>query len=239
MIQLPELKKDTISMLNKYDSLNIFVKNFLLNKITESVEVPQSQIEGEINTLLVQYKIKDESELIKWLAKSNKTKDDLISQIVKPLKTKNYALSQFSNKIENRFLKTKDDLDQVVYLLIRSKNKNKARALYLQIKDDKNDFGELAKKYSEGPENLTRGIVGPVSLTKANPVLIKLLKSSKPDEINSPIFAGGWYLVTQLETIIKAKLDDNMRDMIAIELFNEWLNEEVANKINLSYKTEP
>ena len=77
MIQLPELKKDTISMLNKYDSLNIFVKNFLLNKITESVEVPQSQIEGEINTLLVQYKIKDESELIKWLAKSNKTKDDL------------------------------------------------------------------------------------------------------------------------------------------------------------------
>ena len=29
-----------------------------------------------------------------------------------------------------------------------------------------------------------------------------------------------------------------MRDMIAVELFNEWLNEEVANKINVSYKTE-
>ena len=122
MIQLPELKEDTISILNKYDSLNIFVKNFLHNKITENIEVPHSQIEGEINRLLAEYQMKDESELITWLAKSNKTKDDLINEIIKPLQTKNYALSQFSNQIENRFLKTKDDLDQVVYLLIRSKN---------------------------------------------------------------------------------------------------------------------
>ena len=238
MIQLPELKKDTISMLTEYNSLNIFVKNFLLNKITENIEVTQFQIDEEINRLIAQYQIKDESEMIAWLAQSNKTKDDLIAEIIKPLKTKNYAMSKFSNKIENRFLKTKDDLDQVVYLLIRSKSRNKARALYLQIKDDRNDFGELAKKYSEGPENLTRGIVGPLSLTKANPTVVKLLKSSKPGEIHSPIFAGGWFLVIQLETIIKAKLDDNMRDMIAIELFNEWLNEEGTKKINDSYTTD-
>tara|TARA_E500000331_G_C17220248_1_gene697746 strand:+ start:534 stop:1244 length:711 start_codon:yes stop_codon:yes gene_type:complete len=236
MIDLSNLDLTTIELLKRYNSLDTFVKNYLYSSIVSNVKISKEDIEKELEEIYNLYEIKDEPQLSKWLSKNNfKTKNDLIENIKDTLKPKVYAEENFSKKVESKFIKEKDDLDQVIYQLIRCKSVSKARALYLEIKDDKTDFGSLAKIHSEGPEKITRGIVGPVALSKANPVVIQLLKTAEPGEVNKPIFAEGWNLIIQLETIIRAQLDDNMRTKLAVQLFNEWLNIEVSELIKTKY----
>ncbi len=70
--------------------------------------------------------------------------------------------SNFAAKAEARFLERKNELDQVVYSLLRLENSFLARELYLQIESGESNFADLAKRYAEGPERNTNGIVGPV-----------------------------------------------------------------------------
>ena len=87
---------------------------------------------------------------------------------------------RFAAKAEARFLERKNELDQVVYSLLRLENSFLARELYLQIESGESNFADLAKRYAEGPERNTNGIVGPVSLTQAHPVLVEKLRVAQP-----------------------------------------------------------
>ena len=76
---------------------------------------------------------------------------------------------QFAPKAEARFLERKNELDQVVYSLLRLKSRFLAQELYLQIESGESNFADLAKRYAEGPERNTNGIVGPVALNPGPP----------------------------------------------------------------------
>ena len=91
-------------------------------------------------------------------------------------------------------MERKKDLDQVVYSLLRLQNSFLARELYLQIESGESNFADLAKRYAEGPERNTNGIVGPVSLTQAHPTLVEKLQVAQPGVLLEPfrISAGGW-----------------------------------------------
>ena len=102
-----------------------------------------------------------------------------------------------------------------------------AQELYLRIKEGE-DFGQLAKEYSCGPEKMTRGIVGPVSIEKSNPELTKLLKSSKENEINQPILISDWCLIVRLESFIEASLTEDVEKLMGKEILDQVLQEEAS-----------
>ena len=83
-------------------------------------------------------------------------------------------------------LERKNELDQVVYSLLRLENSFLARELYLQIEAGESNFADLAKRYAEGPERNTNGIVGPVSLTQAHPILVEKLRVAQPGVLLEP-----------------------------------------------------
>ena len=99
------------------------------------------------------------------------------------------------------------------------------------IIEGESEFADIAAKYSEGPEKLTRGIVGPVALDKAMGQLKEVLKSSKPGELRQPIYLEKWYLLVRLESINYAKLDEQMIRRLSKDLFDEWINSKVQTQI--------
>ena len=140
------------------------------------------------------------------------------------IRIKDHCLKEFGSKAEARFLERKNQLDLVTYSLLRVSNLRKLRELFLRIQEKEVEFGELASIHSEGMEKQTRGIIGPIPLDKAHPVLAEQLRTSKIGEVSQPFKVDKYYLVIRVESYKPVQLDNLMREKMSEELFEEWLN---------------
>ncbi|MEB3201154.1 MAG: peptidylprolyl isomerase [Synechococcaceae cyanobacterium] len=156
---------------------------------------------------------------------------DAIWQAELPLRIQRHCEQHFVHRAEQRFLARKNQLDQVIYSLLRVDDGALARELYLRIAEGEADFAELAASYAKGPERATRGVVGPVPLTQAHPTLAELLRTSRPGQLHPPVQIDKWWLVVRLESLRSATFDPEMQQRMARELFEAWVDEEVARQL--------
>jgi len=165
------------------------------------------------------------------IQKRGLTQADLIWQLELPIRKGRFALERFGAKAEQRFLERKNNLDQVVYSLLRLEDGFLAQELYLQIAEGESNFADLAAQHSEGNEKATRGVVGPVALDRAHPILVEKLRSSSVGTLLEPFRIQQWWLVVRLEQYEPAQFDQAMAQRMSIELLDEWINEELAPNV--------
>ncbi len=224
MDSLKCLDNECINLLHKHRLLQPLIKYEFKNSVLSRVNIDK-EIENEaINKFKLKFKIKDESDFEKFLKGNGFCQKDFNNLALEDLRTKEYTSNKFANKSEARFLERKNELDIVIYSLIRVNDLSLCRELYLRIFEKEADFGEIASKYSEGIEKRTRGIVGPMSLEKAHPILAEHLRISKIGEVSQPIKINNSHLITRVESYDSAKLDSFMQDKMCEELFEGWLN---------------
>jgi parvulin-like peptidyl-prolyl isomerase len=172
------------------------------------------------------------------------TPEALTEQIERPLRLALHCERQFRAKAEARFLDRKTQLDRVVYSLLRLTDPGLARELYLRIDEGEANFADLAASYAEGPEKTTRGIVGPVPLTQAHPVLADRLRTATPGDLLEPFRIESWWLVVRLESVTPASFDEATARQMSQELFQQWLVEQEDRRLEqlasrLSAPTSP
>ena len=155
----------------------------------------------------------------------------LEAQILRPLRLLRHGQRHFRPKAEARFLDRKTELDRVVYSLLRLKDQGLARELFLRIDEDDASFADLAAAYAEGPEQSTRGIVGPVALTQAHPALADRLRTASPGQLLEPFRIEGWWVVVRLEQLTPASFDQATASQMTQELLDQWLQEEVERRL--------
>ena len=113
-----------------------------------------------------------------------------------PYRTESGNTAQtISFQAEAHFLSRKNQLDKVVYSLLRCKDVF-FQKLFLRIEGNESDFGDLAAQYSEGQERNTKGIIGPVSMTQAHPAVAELLDFKQECCCIGP--SCWWWLVMRL-----------------------------------------
>jgi parvulin-like peptidyl-prolyl isomerase len=178
-----------------------------------------------------QRNLADEAALEEFLGDAQLSRADLEWQLQLPLRISRHCDEHFRHKAEARFLERKNQLDQVVYSLLRVKDGFLARELYLRIAGGEANFADLAAEYAEGPERATNGIVGPVPLTQAHPALAEKLRTSSPGVLQEPMGIADWWLVVRLESYTPASFDDATATRMTQELFEEWVREEATHKM--------
>ena len=93
--------------------------------------------------------------------------------------------------------------------------------------EDEEDFGELANKYSEGPEAKLKGLVGPVTVKQTHPSLAKLLLISKASQLWPPKKIDEWWIVVRLEKIDNTEFNEELKSRLAFELGEQFLKKEL------------
>lgn len=159
------------------------------------------------------------------------TEDDFRWQVELPVRVMLYGQEHFSHRAEQRFLKRKTQLDQVIYSLLRVQDTGLAQELYLQIAEGEQDFADLAAVHSQGPEKSTRGLVGPAPLTQAHPKIVEMLRSGQDGQLFAPVRIDPWSLIVRREKLQPAVFNDRMRLMMTQELFDDWVREEVQIRL--------
>ena len=177
--------------------------------------IGQEKLLSEIDKTNIQYlNYKDEKEG----DKENQSKD-LRKEFVKE--------RWLRPQIKDYFYKRKRDLDQVVYSMLRLNDIGLAEELYLRLKNGESTISELAHKYSLGPEKYTKGIVGPMPLSKANEQIRAISNKENMGKLNKPILVQNTIIISVVEHIIEASLTPEMEQKLLEELFNIELQKTV------------
>ena len=131
MDQLSCLNKDSIQLLAKNNILLPLIKQELLAEKIKEFKLSDQIIEEVISNFCRQKNIKNTEELDKILNNQKVDKQDFVKEITVRKKFNEYAKQEYGHLAESHFLKRKNDLDTVVYSLIRIKDPNKAKELVL------------------------------------------------------------------------------------------------------------
>ena len=227
---LHELKKvigdDGRILLQRYGLLQPLVTKMITSQAIADVVVSDPDLNQARLDLLEEKGYDGIEQWPQLLEEVVGTEPEVMTALSNKVRQQKFLREQFSPKAEARFLDRKNELDQVVYSLLRLENRFLAQELYLQIESGESNFADLAKRYAEGPERNTNGIVGPVSLTQAHPVLVEKLRVTQPGVLLEPFRISDWWLVVRLERYSPATFDDEISLKMCQDLFAEWQKEQ-------------
>ncbi len=226
-----QLPNETVALLRRHNMLLPLLRHEFTDNCLKAVALNDEERAQLLQRFCQQNQLEGDEALANHIQKRGLTQADLIWQLELPLRKARFALERFGAKAEQRFLERKNNLDQVVYSLLRLEDAYLAQELYLQIAEEESNFADLAAQYSGGSEKNTRGIVGPVALDRAHPVLVEKLRSSSVGSLLEPFNIQQWWLVVRLEQYQPAQFDQAMAQRMSNELFDEWISEELAPNV--------
>jgi len=203
------------------------LKAQVIAKAVSEVSLSQDEKKRTLQEWAQRLGLKSEEQFKSHLQQQLLSVEDACFQAELPLRIDRHVLENFTHRAEKRFLERKAELDRVVYSLIRVKDMGLAQELYLRIAEEEDTFADLAAAYSQGDEKARNGIVGPAPLNQSHPTITERLRSAQPKQLFPPFFINPWWIVLRLEDLQAAVFNDEMRLLMARDLFNEWVNEEL------------
>ena len=227
-----ELSPPALALLAQHGLLRPLLRQIQVQNALAQESLQEEEREQAMAAFAQERQLGSGAELEQWRQEQLLTRDALIALIERPLRLRRHGERLFRAKAEARFLDRKNQLDRVVYSLIRLADEGLARELYLRLEEGDSNFADLAAAYSEGPERSTRGVVGPAPLTQAHPLLVERLRTASPGVVQEPFRIERWWLVFRLESLTPATFDAAMAEQMSQELFEEWLEAEVSAQLN-------
>ncbi|BAU64222.1 PpiC-type peptidyl-prolyl cis-trans isomerase [Stanieria sp. NIES-3757] len=224
--------EDLIPLMKQYQMLPKLAQEIIIDRAIAKIEYSEQEKTLAHNQFCQQNQLLTEEQLQAWLKQQNMTPEQLDQLIERRLKIEKFKQETWCNTVESYFIKRKSQLDRVVYSLIRTDKAEVAQELYFRITEGENTFSELAMEYSLGSEAQTGGLIGPVEINAPHPQIARILSTSKPGQVIPPTRVGEWLVIIRLENYISAKLDQPMRQRMLDEMFREWLNEEMKQKVS-------
>lgn len=214
-------------LLDRFNLLPNLIRSIIENKSIENIDpTNEEQLEYQLN-FLSRTGITNKSSLDKWLENNGLDEKRLSILLYDQLKIEMFKEDKFAQNVESSFLSQKSSLDKVLYSLIRVKTKIEAEELFLKLEEEEASFANLASKYSEGVEKDFNGVFGPMEIGKLNPDLAERLRISKSGQLWPPFLTNDWWIILRHEKSIPAKLDNNMRDFLISNLYEEWMGSQL------------
>jgi parvulin-like peptidyl-prolyl isomerase len=220
--------EEMLPLMAGYQMLPQFVQEILIDQAIAKIECTPEENTTAAQQFYTQNQITNEDELRAWLGRYGMTQAQLESLATRELRVEKFKQETWGHRLESYFLSRKNQLDRVIYSLIRTQDVGIAQELYFRILEGEQSLGELARVYSQGPEAQTDGLIGPVELSVPHPTLAQLLSLSQPGQLNPPTRVGEWLVLVRLEKFIPAQMDDAMRRRLLNECFNTWLQEQLS-----------
>ena len=211
-----KLKDIGIDVLENANLLEITTKELIINELIENVQIDDEKSKEIFEEFIESNSLKDENKLEEFLSK-----DILHSKLIRSNKIKQFFLKNFKSAAKEFFIKNKSAYDKVTYSLIRNSNFQLAKELYLQIEGKEENIYDLATKYSEGDEKLSKGIIGPVPISQSHEIIRQKISSCKEGELLEPFRIDNWWIIFKLEKLFQTTFSNQVEFNICRELFEK------------------
>ena len=232
---IPEIKDEFLTpsfdQIRKGNLLRIYLKEIVINKITEKIHIQKNQLADAKKTYFKENKLFDSERLKQFLLYKGINEKELEYQISLTLKLDKLSNEVNQNQIENHFLKRKDELDLYKYNVIRIDDCDLAHEIYFQLEGKESDFKKLSNQYSLDKEVFPEGIVGPRNLVGTHHQIREKLRNNDVGNLIKPFQIQNWWLIIKLIELKKAKLDEKTYKLMAVELCEIFIQNKVSELI--------
>ncbi|PMB17873.1 glycosyltransferase [Fischerella thermalis] len=222
--------QEIIPLLSRYQLLSKFRQEVLIDEAIASFGCTPEEQAKCCQDFCTQHQLTSEAERLAWLQQQGITETQFLDLATRNLRIEKFKRATWGSKLESYFYERKQQLDQVVYSLIRTHDAAAAQELYFRLLENEQPFAEIAVQYSQGSEARTGGLIGPVSMSTPHPHLARILTASQPGQLSPPTRVGEWWIIVRLEKYIPARLDESMQQQLLNELFASWLKEQLQQQ---------
>lgn len=199
---------------------------------------PTVIVEAAVQAYCQKHRLSKPEELQRWCLERGMQHDDLLSEAIYDWRREELRSKMSDTSSESLYLRYKDNLDRVLYSLIRVEDPGLCRELFYAIEAEEISFGEAARLHSKGPEAKTQGIVGPVDLTTPHPEIASRLRTAHPGQLIGPFEAAEWHTLLRLEYRFDSEYDAHTQNFLEemnfksricsdlkteMQLLNSWL----------------
>lgn len=227
ILQIGQVHLDASTLLGKLQQHDLLPRLVQAVIIDEAVAGVNCTPEQACQQYYAQRQLLTPEQQQAWREQQGVTPEQIQQVALKEVKLAHFKEETWGAQVESHFLQRKNQLDRVLYSLIRTKDASLAQELYFRLKDDEASFADLAKDYSEGQEAQTGGLIGPVELSVPHPALGRLLTVSQPGQLWAPTPIGEWYVIARLEKFIPIQFDEATRSRMLDELYKQWLQQQL------------
>ena len=192
---------ELIALLFRFDLVEPFLRQLKERAVVfehNNLSDPGQVAESAMQKYCSKHGLNNKQEQQQWCLQHGMSQADLLSEAIHDWR-RTELREQSSSNIESLYLRYKDNLDRVLYSLIRVDNAGLCRELFYAIEAGEISFGEAARLHSRGPEAKTQGIVGPVDLTTPHPEIAGRLRTAQAGQLIGPFEAAEWHTLLRLE----------------------------------------
>jgi glycosyltransferase involved in cell wall biosynthesis len=225
-------EQEIIPLLSQYQLLPKFRQELLIDDAIASFDCTLEEQTKCCQDFCTQHQLTSEAERLAWLQQQGITETQFLHLATRNLRIEKFKQATWASQLESYFYEQKQQLDQVVYSLIRIRDAAAAQELYFRLLEDEQPFAELAAQYSQGSEARTGGLIGPVAMSTPHPNLARILAASQPGQLSPPTRVGEWWIIVRLEKYMPARLDESMQQRLLNELFTSWLKEQLQEQVS-------
>lgn len=232
MIQIGErifTASELLACLAEHQLLLPLIQGIVIEQAVAGISCTSEEIGQWVQEFWQQQQVTTPQQQQAWLKQHYLTPEQVVSIATRPHRLQRFKEMTWGAEVESYFLSRKNQLDRVVYSVIRTPERGVAQELYFRISEGEQPFAEVAKQFSQGPEANTGGLIGPISLGKLHPSLGKLLSVSQAGQVWPPVQLGSWWVVVRLEQLLPAQLDESTRQHLLDEMFQNWMQTQISN----------
>ena len=215
--------------LSKYGLLIEFLKSKILENKIKDINLSEDEKADARNHYTKFFSLKNEILIEEHRKKNLLSRENLIYRMNLNKKVQKYCEDKYDEFIGKEYLSNKEKMDIVKYSMLRVKEYGLAMELYLKIKDDNEDFNELAKKYSIGIEKKTNGVIGPLPLERVNDLIKPKLCKNNLNNLNKPFKFNNEWIICRLDEYKESKLDKNTVMNLKSKILDQEIEREIIN----------
>lgn len=216
------------SKLLRHQMLPQLCREILIDQVTAELTLSPEEADQGPQLVYQLHQIQDERERQIWIQQRGMTPEQFGQWIHRQVLLETFKRRQWGSETGSYFLKRKEGLDRAIYSLIRHSDRAVIQELFFRIQSQEDTIENLSGQYSQGTEQQTRGLVGPVELGRIHPQLAQQLRKSKPGQISFPIQLESWFVLIQLEKWLPAQYNPVTEQRLLDELFQQWLEQQLG-----------
>ncbi|NER82374.1 MAG: peptidylprolyl isomerase [Leptolyngbya sp. SIO1D8] len=196
--------------------------------------VQPEEVQAELERIRYEKRFDHPSQLLSWISDQMATLSDVENRIRKKILTRKLARHLFLEHIQDRFLHSRNDFEQIKLYKIVVPYETLAREIFYQVEEEEISFFEAAHIYDiDESRRLICGYDGKRLRTQISPDIAPSLLDAQVGEVIGPIQqAADRFMLLLIDDLLIPELTPEITEILIEQMFQEWLDEKILVYIN-------
>lgn len=190
------------------------------------IEITDDELQEAADKFRAERELYDGEKTERWLTEHRLSYSDWEDLLEAEILKSKLIKTLTDGLIEQRFAENRLSFDSAKLSRIVVKDEGIARELRLQITEEDSDFHTLARLHSTDEKTkLAGGYIGDVSRKDMEASVEAAVFGASAGQVVGPFKLSSGWTIFKVEELKRASLDDETREVISKQIFDEWLKE--------------